>query len=110
MEKEKKYRLFVGKTFDVPEDVEFSFCNAEFGYTLIFSDESKIDGYNVVPDKIMHTLSPEERGWLLRAKNVIMRRHMKSNKGEISDFMNQFLLLFEEELKKSEKGESDGEK
>ena len=100
MAENKKYRLFVGKTVEVPQGVVFSFYNQRHGYTLLYADQDSFPGYDAVPDEILGELSQEERVWLLRAKNKVMKQFAAEHNTEIADFMGRFLTFFEEELQK----------
>lgn len=95
---EKQYKLYAGRTLQVPSGVEFSLVPicANGRYMLVYTDKKLDVPFKEIDENIK--LEQEERAWLTGCKLQINARAMKQNEQEYAEMLNSFCDKLEEEL------------
>lgn len=95
----QKYQLYAGKIQDIPAGVKYSLVPTHHQYLLIYTDidPKELKGFVAIDDGIMY-LNAQERAWLAKSKTEINVEYLHEHE-EYLDYMNQFLDVFEQELK-----------
>lgn len=74
-------------------------------YLLAYMSEDPGKGFKEIPESALKT--EQERSWLVKVKTDINVKYMKAHESEMSDFLNKFLDVFEENLRQeSEKAKN----
>ncbi|MBQ8497533.1 MAG: hypothetical protein IJ489_08785 [Clostridia bacterium] len=109
----KTYTLYVGRYQKLPEDIRYSFYDAEAKELLILTENDPPRDFIFVPDSHLSFLTKSEREWLFACKLKINAEFVKNNEKELTEYAEVFLDTLEtalNELEPKKKGGCDGEK
>lgn len=101
MEGIRKYSLYVGELQKLPDDIRFSYYNAEHKYLLLYTDKKPSGDFIDADDKMLYdSLNPDEKIWLAACKTTLMVDYMKETAQNTSKSLSDFANILEVELKK----------
>nr|DAU13444.1 MAG TPA: hypothetical protein [Caudoviricetes sp.] len=103
MEEVQKYKLYAGKFQFISDKVKYSFVGSHNKYMLVFLNEKPEGKFTEVPDNLLKQLTNEEKSWLLACKTKINAEYMKKNEEGSMALLENFIKLFEKELKKEKR-------
>ena len=95
MPRVKKFRLYAGRTLEVPKGVKYSFIPSHMQYLLLYTDTKPGEDFVKVPED---QLSREEHEWLLGCKYAINSAAVQQNQQSYTNYLSNFLDNVEKEL------------
>lgn len=95
MPRVKKFKLYAGRTLEVPKGVKYSFIPSHMQYLLLYTDTKPGEDFVKVPED---QLSREEHEWLLGCKYAVNSAAIQKNQQSYTNYLNNFLDNVEKEL------------
>lgn len=95
MARVKKFKLYAGRTLEVPKGVKYSFIPSHMQYLLLYTDSNPGEDFVKVPED---QLSREEHEWLLGCKYAANSAAIQKDQKSYTNYLNNFLNKVEKEL------------
>lgn len=108
----KKYKLYAGIVREkIPKGAKYSFIPSSLKYLLVYMDETPTGRFNEISEEqIPKGESGDEiRRWLRNCKAEVNAKTIKEYAQAINEQADEFLKLFESELKKKQEKQASGE-